>query len=601
MSIVDTRNTNPNVPASTISTGANVHAPGEFGTDNNTENFVAANTQNLNTLSSSGISSSAQPTINSQTQGAVTGSTNNLMGNNQNNNSGYSGSNIAYSNPGNGNQNTGISNVKTDANGNSTTTNYSTTPAQLGSNSGDVTSYLYGLVQNSTGQQIGSLNTSYQLSLQNAAIANQQLQLQYNTGLGSLNTQYQQAYQQLNTQHQNSIGSAISQIATADPFGTNASSANTGYINKINDMYSQQATFLTNSYNQQQVALTNGEIEGALGIQQSINNAQSSFSQNLASVMSGMNSALVGITQQQQSKTLQSQSLFESNLKSTDLYNTKLPDGTQLSSITDPNDSKLQDWIKTSTLGQQGLAAGYTPEQIGQSIVTGTNAQVSQQQKAQSLNLQEMGIQLRAQQVGIEQTRLMNTQNVLGQVNSLGQLSADATSDQKSQYYSGIAQATGSSIVPLSSDYSNKLSAGQSFMSLVPTLEDAVNNTSNISGIAAKVATMFPEVSTNITSFNALATSITGAYDKATGSNTTAGLTKIITGASTPATRQNALNYIKNTIGTDFLTNIKGAASSAQNVSGFASSASQAASLTSGSSSNNSGTTSSGIKWSITQ
>lgn len=321
----------------------------------------------------SGFVSSAQPQVNQQTQTATTNAANNLVNPGQQPQTQPQGvqQTGTQANTQNGGSNQGTGNTQptgTDQNG----------KYDPNSGWGGFMSYATNLISQTTGASANALSNSYNLTLQNAALANQQIGLQYSTALGGLNTQYNQAFQQLQTQHANTVGAAVSQMATADPQGVNTSSFAGGYIGKINDMYNQQATFLTSAYNQQQVALQNGQASAALGIQQSINSANAQFGTQMAGLQQGMATALMGIGQFgvsqenfQQSRLLQSQALFESSLK-----------GSNLAGV-DPNATTTQLEMQFPILFQEGQQAGYSSDAVADSIRQGTisykNSQIAQQ------------------------------------------------------------------------------------------------------------------------------------------------------------------------------------------------------------------------------
>lgn len=346
----------------------------------------------LNQTPSSGFVSSAQPTVNNQTGTAVSGSTSTLTGSTGNTGTNPQGTGTAYQ-PTSG-EGGGVSMY--DQNGNLTP---------------------QGFVNYATNQIVGAAGASrdailgaYNMTIQNAALANQSLQLQYNTALGKMNQEYAQNMQQLQTQHMNTIGSAVSQMAAADPMGVNSSSFATGYIGKINDMYSQTVGFLNAAYQQQQTALMNGEAEQAIAIQQGINNANAQLGSQIANLNSSMMQALVGaqqsgvqMSQFQQSKQLQAQGIFNTQLSSMSLpmdalTNSGLVQGYNKDGQPQMNLTLmkgLNDWISTGQMPtglssdqsralmtiindptfQTGLQAGYQPSQIVQQMVQGSYRQ----------------------------------------------------------------------------------------------------------------------------------------------------------------------------------------------------------------------------------
>ena len=253
-------------------------------------------------------------------------------------------------------------------------------PQQGGQDSGanNTVGFMAGQAAGAYQTGVGAYTQAYNLQLQNAQLANQSIGLQYNTALAGLNQQYNQQFQTLQTQHMNTIGAAVQQMSQADPMGTQSSSFASGYIGKVNDMYSQQASFLNAAYNQQQVALQNGQAQAAIGIQQQINAAQSQFSQGIAQLNQGLASSMTSIAQFaqgqsnfQQSRSLQSQTNFESALK-----------GTNLTGV-DPNASLADLQSNYPNLFTEGQQAGFSDEQVAQSIKTGTlatkNTQIAQQ------------------------------------------------------------------------------------------------------------------------------------------------------------------------------------------------------------------------------
>lgn len=303
--------------------------------------------------SAGGFTSSAQPIINQQSAQGISGATNNLM------NGGMpQGSQPQY--PPQYPQ----SGVSAQGQGTTPQTPLGSTLQTMQGNT--LAGYQSGL---------GAINSNYQIQLQNAQLSNQQLGLSYNTALGGLNQQYNQAFQQLQTQHMNTIGAAVSQMSQADPMGLQNSSFSSGYVGKVNDMYSQQASFLTSAYNQQQVALQNGQASAALNIQQQINQAQANFSQQIASLNQGLANSMSGIAQfgQQQQTTTTSQF-------------TQLLNSTQLTGVNaQATTGELQQQFPN--LFQLGQQAGFQPDQIAQSIRTGTQAQASLLQRRSDLAL----------------------------------------------------------------------------------------------------------------------------------------------------------------------------------------------------------------------
>lgn len=327
----------------------------------------------------------------------------------------------------NTNTNTGLANGMNTVNGGSTGSNpsgqtqASTQQSSNGTQGLDPVTSMFqnysqqvGQVLSSTvGNQTGAAQNVYNATLQNAQLANQSIQLQYNTGLGQLNTQYNQQFQTLQTQHAQAVGSATAAIAAADPLGMQGGSFASGYVGKINDLFSQQASFLTAAYGQQQQALANGEMESTLGIQQQINTAQANFGQQLASIQSGAMQSLLqlgqtglGIAQFEQSRQLQSQSLFESTLKGTNLLGVALPDGNSLFDTTTgkpnvtigdltgdngqptPEGSSFISWLSGTSMYQQGIQAGYTPQQIAQAVLNGTSEQYNSYLSNKNLQLE---------------------------------------------------------------------------------------------------------------------------------------------------------------------------------------------------------------------
>jgi hypothetical protein len=327
------------------------------------QNFLYG-TPNLGQTAPSGIVSSAQVPINQQSGQAVSNGTSAITG--------LGGPTPPQPAP----QTTQQGGQQTST-GEGNNTNQSTQYNPSG-NYMDTMNYMMGFLGQGVQAGENAAGNAYQTQIANAALANQQLQLSYNTSLGSLNQQYNQSFQQLQTQHANTVGAAVSQMSAADPMGVQSSSFATGYIGKINDIYSQQSDFLTQAYGQQQTALQNGEASAAIGIQQQINQASAQYGQQIASLQMGLAQSMQGIAQFgvtqanfQQSRTLQSQSNFDSFLK-----------GTTLTGVNP--DSSLQD-LQASypTLFTEGQQAGFSPDDVAKSIRTGTvaakNSQIAQE------------------------------------------------------------------------------------------------------------------------------------------------------------------------------------------------------------------------------
>ena len=356
----------------------------------------------LNQTPASGFVSSAQPTINNQTTTAVSNSTGNITGVNggQSQTQTQTGAGVG-----------GYSNNGSSGNGNSGNSGGSLYNQDGSYNPQGFVNYATNQIVNSAGASRDAILGSYNATIQNAALANQSLQLQYNTALGKMNQQYNQNFQQLQTQHMNSIGSAVSQMAAADPMGVNSSSFGGGYVGKINDMYGQTVTFLNSAYAQQQAALENGKAEQVIAIQGQINDANAQLGQQLANLNSTMSNALVGaqqtgvgMSQFQQSRQLQAQGIFNSQLNSMALptdalnqsgvisgydnngqpqinnqllkgINSWFTSGGQMPSGLSSDQTRALMTIINDPSFQTGLQAGYQPSQIIQQMASGSYRQ----------------------------------------------------------------------------------------------------------------------------------------------------------------------------------------------------------------------------------
>jgi hypothetical protein len=314
-----------------------------YGAAANTANSYLAN---LNKIPSSGISSSAMPQQNSNLGSATSAATSSITGVGGSAPSQYAPGTQSYNNIFAA-QNPGSQNGGSSTQSSSSSYGSSSVP-QYGNASN---SFVGGVLQNLQSMGIQVANAGLQTQLQNANLANQQIQLQYNSDLAQDNAQYSNDYQQLQQQHQNAVGAAAAQIATADPFGVQSSSTNTGYMTKLNNMFTQQANFLNNSYQAQQVALQNGQASAVLSIDQQINTANQAFQQNVFGLLQGTASSLLQNSQFQQTQQTKLLGQFRSTLSSLNL------DPSAVQGMSDQQ-------ISQTAWGQIGLSAGLTPDQI---------------------------------------------------------------------------------------------------------------------------------------------------------------------------------------------------------------------------------------------
>lgn len=384
-----------------------------------TKPSAATQVATLNTLPASGISSSGMVNSNQNSQSAVASATSSIVNPTS---GGLPSSSQGYVTMTNGNLLNPATGVIYNSQGQQVgaqSPNSSGSPTSTSGANGALT----GTVNAAQGA-LGAYSTAYQTTLANAGLASQSLQLQYQTQLGSINNQYSQDYTQLMQQHQNAVGNAVATMAASDPFDQGGQSS--PYVSKINQMFTQQATFLNNNYAQQQIALTNGDVEGALGIQQDINNAASTFSTNLANLQMGVAQASLNQQNFQQTTSIAQQNAFNNTLRTLDtsqLVATN-PDGTI-------NQQQTYSNIMSSPLGQYSTQSGgyIDPTSIYNSVLTGTTAGAQLGISKEQLGISATNAatnQYRAQLQGITTSSSQNTA-----------LSAKAT--QYSQYSDAIS------------------------------------------------------------------------------------------------------------------------------------------------------------------
>lgn len=314
--------------------------------------------------SGSGFTSSAQPIINQQMNTGVANGMNSVNGGT----SPTSGQNPSGQNPSGQNQ-------PSPQQGGAPQQPVDPVTAAFQQYSGQVANVLQSTTANST----NAASNVYNATIQNAQLANQSIGLQYNTALGNLNTQYQQSFQQLQQQHAQSVGSATAAIAAADPLGMQGGSFASSYVGKINDLYSQQATFMNNAYSQQQTSLANGDMQASLGIQQQINTAQANFGQQLAQIQSGamstvlqMGQTALGVAQFEYSKQQQSLSM------GTSAANTFMLPATQ-----------LQGAGLVTPITQNGITTGYN---MNSQLVSALGAAATDKTAFSKLSPQQQGV-----------------------------------------------------------------------------------------------------------------------------------------------------------------------------------------------------------------
>lgn len=161
------------------------------------------------------------------------------------------------------------------------------TPSFNGTDWGGFLTNLSSMITNAAGGQQNAANASLRLGWQVYNNTLQAAQSNYNAGLAQLNASYQNDYQNLMVSHQQQMGTALTQIASLDPYGNSSGSAQ-AYVGQMNSLFGIASAQLTNAYNAQQVALQNGQTQAAIAAQNQIDQTISTYNTTMANIQAGM-------------------------------------------------------------------------------------------------------------------------------------------------------------------------------------------------------------------------------------------------------------------------------------------------------------------------